>query len=68
MAWYIEQDFRQFGIGKLERKLHRINCPVKLGARKKALQQALLDIQQLNLQNPQLVWREEIPETKRRPA
>lgn len=68
MAWYIEYDFRPFGIGKPERKLLRINCPDNIGARKKALNQALLDIQQLDLKNPQLVWKEALPEAKRRPA
>ncbi|MCX6744054.1 MAG: hypothetical protein NTX82_00835 [Candidatus Parcubacteria bacterium] len=66
MAWYIEYDFRQFGIGKPERKYMELDCPDKLGARKQALKQALQDIQQLDLQNPQLVWKEKIPNTKRR--
>ena len=66
MAWYIEYDFRQFGIGKPERKYMELNCPDQLGAREKALKQANKDIEQLELQNPMLVWKEKIPKTKRR--
>ena len=65
MPWYIEHDFRMFSLGKPERQFMELNCPDKLGARKQALKQAIKDLEQMELQNPMLVWKEKIPATKR---
>jgi hypothetical protein len=69
MPWYIEHDFRPFGNGAPEKKFMELNCPDNLGAREQALKQAIEVVRELNLQNSKLVWKEEIPQVKkRRPA
>ncbi len=68
MPWYLEYDFQPFGIGAVQRSVTELDCPDDIGAREKAVKKAHETIASLKLKNPQLVWKEKVFKTKRRPA